>query len=268
MNKTKIEWVKGSNGELGYTWNPVTGCRHKCKDQYCYAAKIAKRFGVDAFLGKETIVIDAPVEVSKNEEGPYRVNPYPALFRPTCHRYRLDEPQKLKKPSKIFVVSMGDLFGEWVPDEWIAEVFKACEAAPQHTYMFLTKNPKRYLELQFKIPLPTAHKYWYGSTANCFDDFKLGNRAHYLSDLTGVKKFLSIEPLLGDIGEIGLANLYRYDWVIIGQQTGPGAKPPKYEWVQSIIGQCRAEAVPVFVKPPLYEKFPIQQWPEGMSCRS
>ena len=89
---------------------------------------------------------------------------YPFGFEPTFHKYRLDMPQKLKQSKNIFVGSMADIFGEWVPDEWIEEIFKACEKSPQHNYLFLTKNPKRYKELAEKELLPLSDNYWYGTT--------------------------------------------------------------------------------------------------------
>lgn len=300
MNKSKIEWCD-------YTWSPVTGCLHNC--DYCYAKRQTNRFKGQLYPNKvyaiehcdlklyestgygfyENHSIEKPV---RNKEG--RIVPYPFGFKPTFHHYRLDEPQRLKKPSKIFVVSMGDLFGEWVPQSWIEEVFKVCEAAPWHTYIFLTKNPKRYKELQFRIPLPTSSKYWYGTTVTSMSDI---DNITALTSVFGLHTFLSIEPLLGPIdlsrwlketctncggigrtpnhphilvkichrcGGTGKVYYPRIDWIIIGSQTGPGAKPPKPEWVQNIIDQCRAAGVPVFVKPPLYEKFPIQEWPEGV----
>ena len=127
MNKTKIEYAD-------YTWNPVTGCLHEC--EYCYARKQAKRFSsiVGIPNGK---IHDLPINFT------YKCK-YPYGFDPTFHRYRLDEPSQVKTPSTIFVCSMADLFGEWVPDEWIQKIFEACADAPQHRYLFLTKNPKRY----------------------------------------------------------------------------------------------------------------------------
>ena len=145
---------------------------------------------------------------------------------------------------------MGDLFGDWVPDEWIGEVFNACENAPQHTYMFLTKNPKRYQDKRYNGNI------WLGNTITRQSDFI----KEYGRPL-GAKRFYSIEPLLGPVN-IPQTNIPK--WVIIGAQTGPGAVPPKPEWVQNIIDQCGVANVPVFVKSPLYEKFPIQEWPEGL----
>lgn len=267
MNKSKIEWCD-------YTWNPVTGCLHGC--EYCYARRQVNRFKGELYPNKvyatehcdlklykstgygfyENHSIVKPV---KNKEG--RIIPYPFGFKPTFHRYRLDEPQKLKKPSKIFVVSMGDLFGEWVPNDWIEEVFRACEDAPQHKYIFLTKNPQK-LQYPFYCYFNANQNWWVGTSITNQIDVE---RANIMLDKTSMRThcFLSIEPLLGEVKNLPL-NSGGIQWVIIGQQTGPGAKPPKYEWVQSIIDQCKTARVPVFVKPPLYEKFPIQQWPEGL----
>jgi protein gp37 len=109
---------------------------------------------------------------------------------------------------------------------------------------------------------------WFGTTIT--NDNDMQSKGYDLFCSTGcegkrhAKRFISIEPLLGEISAMALRNIQFLDWVIIGQQTGPGAVPPKAEWVQNIIDQCRAAGVPVFVKHPLYEKFPIQQWPEGL----
>lgn len=239
QGKNGIEWCD-------YTWSPVTGCLHGC--EYCYARRIVQRFG------------------DKNDEEwhdlyqPFykidgKINPYPYGFAPTFHRYRLDEPQKLKKPSKIFVCSMADLFGAWVPDEWIEQVFETCKKASQHTYMFLTKNPYRYMQLALRGRLPNRENFWYGTTITENDRLPF-NALEYK------RNFISLEPLRGPVSEkFPFSNI---GWVIIGQQTGPGAVPPKDEWVQAIIDECREIGVPVFVKRPLYEKFPIQEWPEGL----
>ena len=119
---------QGKNGieRCDYTWSQVTGCLHGC--EYCYARRMAKRFGMPQ-LDNDCHVYTGKV---KSYDDAVHTGPFPWGFAPTLHKYRFNEPQEIKKPSKIFVVSMGDLFGEWVPDEWIQEVFKVCEAAPQH----------------------------------------------------------------------------------------------------------------------------------------
>ena len=206
-----------------YTWNPVTGCKHGCP--YCYAERISKRFTGD--------------------------------FEPKFHEKRLLEPVKIKKPSRVFVVSMGDLFGEWVPDEWISEVMKACKQAPWHTYIFLSKNPKKYDNWVG----PTDA--WYGATVNNSADFIPPCRA---SDLfrTGIhNRFLSIEPLLGEIQGIALQNLTLFKWVIVGAQTGPGAVKPKTEWVQSIVNKCKEDRVPLFLKDNLGWHEEIKEFPNA-----
>lgn len=111
MNRSKIEWCDS-------TWNPVTGCLHGC--EYCYARGIAKRFGFGAYEPdiNKRVLLEPPVSAGKKV-------PYPFNFEPTFHKYRLDE-YSIKKGRTIFVCSMADLFGEWVPDEWIEEVFAAC----------------------------------------------------------------------------------------------------------------------------------------------
>ncbi|OQA08600.1 MAG: Phage protein Gp37/Gp68 [Bacteroidetes bacterium ADurb.Bin397] len=260
---------KGKIEYLDFTWNPVTGCLHNCP--YCYARKITNRFGgasethYNETVGEECQwYTEETKETHDLLEPIYDVDrghnaPYPFYFDPTFHRYRLDEPQKVKKSSIIGTVYMGDLFGDWVLDEWIEEVFKACEKAPWHKYLFLTKNPGRYYDLYCKKLIPCKNNYWFGTTlTKPSDEYVWLEKAPY-------KTFVSMEPLLEGFGELekGFMHGQIPKWVIIGQQTGPN-KPPKNEWVQSIIDQCRAAGVPVFVKSPLYEKFPVHEWPEGL----
>jgi protein gp37 len=158
-----------------------------------------------------------------------------------------------------------------VPDEWIEEVFKACEKAPQHKYLFLTKNPYKYYKWFPSVGSP--QNFWLGATTGDnpkdvtwenSDGSFVTSEAHCISDTMQSfrNSYLSLEPLRYDVSqEIDVGGI---DWVIIGQQTGPGAKPPKDIWVQRIINICRESDIPVFVKRPLYERFPIQEWPEGL----
>ena len=187
MDKTKIDWADAS-------WNPVTGCMHGC--EYCYARRIAERFGSKQKPESiECSVLNSPVRCTDLYSymrmagiSTGKVQPYPFDFFPTFHRYKLGEPQRWKKPRNIFVCSMADLFGDWVPDEWIEQVFEACEAAPQHKYMFLTKNGKRYLELARKGIMPDADNFWYGCSVTRPDaPFFFSNKC---------KTFASIEPIL------------------------------------------------------------------------
>lgn len=146
MNKTKIDWATMS-------WNPVTGCRHGCP--YCYARRTATRFNAGL---EDPAPLAGGLHVLPEK---IKATPYPYGFEPTLHRYRLGQPQNTKEPQTVFVCSMADLFGRWVPTSWIVEVLDACRKAPQHRYLFLTKNPARYLELDHLALLPHESNFWY-----------------------------------------------------------------------------------------------------------
>jgi protein gp37 len=198
------------------------------------------------------------------------IDPYPFGFEPTFHRYRLEEPKHTKKPQNIFVCSMADLFGAWVPDEWIKQVFDACEAAPQHRYLFLTKNPERYRNVR-TIELDAEHELvvsktikdqiWLGTTITdqqrYFDYMKIA--VPY-----DISTFLSIEPIQE---RIDLAIIDNYaNWVIVGSETGNRKNKaiPQKEWIDHIARSCRKYAVPVFMKESLRELMGddfIQQYP-------
>ena len=243
MNKTKIDWAD-------MTWNPVTGCLHGCK--YCYARKIANRFGGKYLpYGDNLNVIEKPFDGEKG------IDPYPFKFEPTFHKYRLDEPQKTKKPQNIFVCSMADLFGEWVPDEWIKQVFEACEKAPQHRYLFLTKNPKRYRELRLNNMLPLNKNMWYGFTMSNSADTLKWYSMPYEKDTKN--QFVSIEPIVCDIYNDFIKTVSKdskmANWIIVGAETGnrKGKVIPKREWIENIVEDCRNRKVPVFMKESLKE---------------
>lgn len=230
MKKTKIEWCDS-------TWNPVTGCLHGC--EYCYARRMANRFGFHAHEPdiNERILHEMPVSGGKKV-------PYPFDFAPTFHRYKLDEPARWTERKNIFVCSMSDLFGVGIPDDWTKEVLSACIRAPQHRYLLLTKQPQN--TGKFRAELADKH-FWVGTTVTCQDDV---SRADTLMEvLNDSRLFLSIEPLLGPV-ELPKAILKRYGWVILGAETG-GRKNrivPKEEWIGSIVFRCKSFGIPVFMK--------------------
>lgn len=262
MNKTKIEWCDS-------TWNPVTGCRHGC--EYCYARRIAERFGgasethCNETVGTECQwLTEAEGRIHELDIPIYDVDrcrnaPYPFEFDPTFHRYRLDEPQRIKKPQTIFVCSMADLFGNWVPYEWIEEVFAACEKAPQHRYLFLTKNPHRYTELAMDKKLPKNENFWYGTTVT-------HEKSQYFGGIARYNTFLSIEPIMGNL-HAGIGSFGSARWIILGAMTGPGSKyhKPHPDWIYNICKAADLTHAAVFMKdsllPIMGEENMRREWP-------
>lgn len=265
MDRTKIDWCDS-------TWNPVTGCLNKC--EYCYARGIASRFGGHwdennlRHLGANGNIHVLEESMCKHTTGKNRdcpvhniQAPYPYGFDPTFHRYRLEDYRQ-KKGRNIFVCSMADLFGDWVPDPWIEEVFAACEAAPQHNYIFLTKNPQRYLDLEIAGKLPHKENMWFGTTITnkdmVFAWFNNEVKFHW---------FLSIEPILEDLEE--LKSDVMPEWIIIGAETGHRKDKviPMREWIESIVEQCKEADIPVFMKSSLTDIWGealIQEFPKQL----
>lgn len=291
--KTKIDWADAS-------WNPVTGCLHGCA--YCYAKKIAERFaGCDtgSTYGYGTsrewrrinpYMVNAPMfEVGKDrppinvrfnnktQKTEISVAPYPFGFAPTFRYDKLEEPQHWKTPKNIFVCSMADLFGDWVPAEWIWHVFSAARRAPQHRYLFLTKNPKRYIKLLSSDLLPDDDNFWYGATWETdrwhnhgrvivpdIDGYDqqtedlLHPETQYtwntvpggnvFPDLEGRHRFISFEPLLCDIMKLNYQS--NIEWYIIGAETGkrPGKIIPERQWVDHITQNADRNKAKVFMK--------------------
>jgi len=166
--------------------------------------------------------------------------PYPWYFMPTLHRYRLNEPKKWSNPRTIFVCSMADLFGKWVPDEWIEAVVKACLAAPQHRYLFLTKNPARYMHLIDNGIIPENQpNFWLGSTAT------IPETEFFYADCANT--FVSIEPILARFDSPSSAPV---DWIIVGAETGNRKNKvvPKKEWIDELAEHARATHTPIFMK--------------------
>lgn len=244
VNRSGIEWCD-------HTWNPITGCRHGC--DYCYARRMTARFAGDVRLnkmakkdyslvpaadgGEDLYVLDAPM---MNETGSPLA--YPFGFEPTLHRGRMDYPGKLKMGRNIFVGAMSDIFGKWVPDSWLDEVFEVCMQHPIHNYLFLTKNPERYL--QFGIP-KGKRNLWYGTTITRRAELK---RIGHLPSQAWT--FVSIEPILEDLHLDSCLELGEVNWIIIGAETGRNRQKvvPCLGWIGDIVSAADAADVPVFMK--------------------
>ena len=233
--KTKIDWCDSS-------WNPITGCLHGCP--YCYARGMARRFGGKIITGHDHLyILDEP---ARRADG--TINPYPYGFDPTYHKYRLTIPQEWKKPQTIFVCSMADMFGDWVPEDWIGQIFTACLAAPQHRYLFLTKNGKRYMELAKNGVLVDRENFWYGCSVTRPEE------PFFFSDR--YKTFASIEPILEPFDWVpGLNHIELPDWIITGAETGnrKGKVKPERDWLDGIINGCAEHHIPLFMKESLRE---------------
>ena len=205
-----IEWTES-------TWNPVTGCTKVspgCK--HCYAERMAERL---AAMGQRN---------------------YRNGFELTLQPQMLELPLRWRKPQRIFVNSMSDLFHEGVPTDYILAVFDVMSRARWHQFQVLTKRAERLAELS--AHLDWSANVWMGvSVENADYTFRIDR----LRESGAFIKFLSIEPLLGPIGGL---NLRKIDWVIVGGESGPGARPMLREWVVDIRRQCRNAGVPFFFK--------------------
>lgn len=206
-----IEWTE-------QTWNPVVGCTKLspgCK--HCYAERMAERLEAIGVRGYEN------------------------GFKLTLVPERLEEPLRRKKPTVYFVNSMSDLFHKDIPDEYISRVFEIIRKTPQHTYQILTKRADRLQKYFLSHAAPVNA--WLGTSV---ENRKHGlPRIDKLRSVSATIRFLSIEPLLEDIGEINLTNIH---WVIVGGESGPKARPMKPEWVMGIKKQCEQQNVAFFFK--------------------
>lgn len=238
MHKSRIEWCE-------YTLNTVTGCRHGCP--YCFASQMTRRFSGNISWNKaqtdKYTVRDGLYTLREpflDENGQEVV--YPFGFEPTLHEYRTDTLKEIKMERNVFVGSMADLFGGWVPDEWILFTLGVCAKYPQHRYMFLTKNPKRYGKMQ--TFLPGGDHYWYGTTVTTEEE---QDRIWELPE--GRHHFVSVEPILEKI-TLSIRNLESLDWIIVGAETGrrKGKVIPEKEWIDELVWEAENYKTPVFMK--------------------
>lgn len=213
--QSAIEWTDA-------TWNPVRGCTKVspgCK--YCYASTFAERFrGVPG-------------------------HPYEQGFDLRLIPEKLLEPLRWNRPRMVFVNSMSDLFHHQVPDEYIESVARVMTAAPWHTFQVLTKRSERLEELlngRLSFAARSGHIWWGVSVENRKHGVP---RISHLQRAEAKVRFLSIEPLLEDVGPLDLRGIH---WVIVGGESGFGARPIRKEWVLSLRSQCESEKIPFFFK--------------------
>lgn len=211
MRTTKIEWTER-------TWNPVTGCtKQSAGCAHCYAETMARRLHA--------------MGLKKYSNG----------FEPTLHPESLDEPLAWKKGSSIFVCSMSDLFHPDVPFEFIDKVMATIEATPQHRYQLLTKRAERMEEYFSTREVPVNA--WLGVTVECRQVLSRIDALRSIEDAT--VRFLSCEPLLEDLGDFDLTGI---QWMIVGGESGPNARPMHEQWVLNLRQLAKRHRVSFFFK--------------------
>lgn len=207
---SSIEWTET-------TWNPVTGCSKispGCK--HCYAERMANRL---AAMGQPR---------------------YADGFKVTLQEDIVDLPLRWKKPRIVFVNSMSDLFHHDVPDDFIHDCFSVMNKATQHTFQVLTKRPERVRQLADK--LSWGRNIWIGTSV---ETAEFSWRSKVIAQVPAAVRFLSVEPLLGPIPRLPLRKI---DWVIVGGESGPGARPMLADWARAIRDRCNSRSVPFFFK--------------------
>lgn len=210
MKTTKIEWTDK-------TWNPITGCtKYSAGCAHCYAETMSRRLHA--------------MGVAK----------YQREFELTLHEDNLQEPLSWRKAHNIFVCSMSDLFHEKVPFEFIDKVMATIRQTPQHRYQILTKRAERMAE--YFETRAVAENVWVGVTVEAESSKQ---RIDCLRQIPASVHFLSCEPLLESLGQIDLKGI---EWVIVGGESGPQARPMKEEWVLDIMQQCERQGAAFFFK--------------------
>ncbi len=208
--QSAIEWVTA-------TWNPLTGCTKISPGcAHCYAERLSHRL---MLMGQPN----------------YRND-----FQVTLHEHMLDQPRRWKKPQHVFVNSMSDLYHKDVPFDFILKVFQVMVQCPWHQFKILTKRAERLSMISDQ--LPWVDNIWQGVSV---EDESYTWRIDHLRRTAARTRFLSIEPLLGPLPHLHLDGI---DWVIVGGESGPGARPMESRWVEDILRQCREQHVPFFFK--------------------
>ena len=243
---SKIEWTE-------QTWNPIIGCSKistGCKN--CYAEKMAIRLASMALVKNESSSLDYYVDAINYLYGNKGWNGKTYIIKNA-----LEKPLKRKKPTMYFVCSMGDLFHESVPFEWIDKVYEIISRCPQHTFQILTKRPEIMKEYYKSRQYGHFHNVWIGTTT---ENQEMANeRIPILLRIPAKVHFVSVEPMLSEINLNQIAfskfqswlngnDAYGLDWVICGGESGHNARPMHPDWVRSLRDQCKDANVPFFFK--------------------
>lgn len=219
MNRSTIEWTE-------VTWNPVTGCdRISAGCDHCYALALSKRLKA---MGAEKYQNDGDPRTS----GPG--------FEVTTHPRSLTQPYRWTGSRLVFVNSMSDLFHAKVPLHFVRDVFDVIRDTPQHTYQVLTKRSTRLRRIADQLDWPS--NLWMGVSV---ENDEVLSRIDDLRRVPAAVRFLSCEPLIGDVGNLNLEGIH---WVIVGGESGPNARPMDPAWAESILDQCIDAQVPFFFK--------------------
>jgi len=247
MNKTNIEWVKNPDGTHGYTWNPITGCLNHnngmCKGGGfpCYAYRLANGRLEERYLANSNYP-----ETERYQRVPFYPRFWPERLEPIGltggkkrpHSYGYLGGFKEHKPKGIFVCDMGELFGDWIPEDWQQQIFEVIKTNPYHRFYLLTKQPQNLIKFS-----PFPENCWVGVTATRGRFYPEAMNA--LLNIDAKIKYLSIEPCLGPMPyNFSFKGL---DWLIIGAQTRP-YKPPAIEHVKEIVEVADRAGIPIFLK--------------------
>ncbi|MCB2085553.1 MAG: phage Gp37/Gp68 family protein [Sphingomonadaceae bacterium] len=221
--QSSIEWTD-------LTWNPVVGCSIEsagCKN--CYAMRMAARLQA---MGHEKY------------EGLTKRSKRGAVWtdRVRCHEESIEIPLNWKKPRRVFVNSMSDLFHPDVPSDFVRRIWAVMRQTPQHHYQILTKRPHRMAQLLKEISPRPLGNVWLGTSV---EDQRVVGRIDHLRDVPASIRFISFEPLIGDVGNIDLSGIH---WAIVGGESGPRARSMDSEWVENILDQCLDSGTAFFFK--------------------
>ncbi|WP_433513939.1 DUF5131 family protein [Nonomuraea sp. CA-143628] len=218
-DRSAIEWTEA-------TWNPTTGCDRVSRGcDNCYAMTLAARLKA---MGQPRYQRDGNPKTS----GPG--------FGLTCHPEALSLPLSWKRPRRVFVNSMSDLFHAQVPIEFVQQIFDVMAATPQHTYQVLTKRAKRLKRIASRLSWPD--NVWIGTS---IEDADVLDRVDDLRMVPAAVRFLSCEPLLGPLSDLSLDGIH---WVIVGGESGKNARPMSVDWVEELRLKCQRADVPFFFK--------------------